>query len=765
MIDYEILKEAGSTNERLREILTNSEPESKDGKLRAKIEKLIGSRMTEHVTFSLRNHHLYSAVDLAWDASPINKSTIPLVLYAQKRINMEGCIRELQKSGASTSTVSQYVKRDESGKITDIDLPKFFEVNVNLVRSFVTRRLAAQVNKYNNLYPFFKYESRTTGPVGKLRADALSQRMDIMADQYDYRHFQTQAMRDMFLYGHSVAFPRASWEREVQWAKDAAAEEFKVDGSFEGTIPKSSVIIKEGVGWILPHPSRVFWDNSAPLSSLNTDTGCSYCGFWDVIRYGDISDNSNFFNRDQIGFSKATDSLYVNFSDYFTQYYTKITPASSVADPSAFNDRSNNIGRYSGQMVEASVMVGEYFWKIAPKDWGIGDYPHPVWMHFKVAGDNTVIFAEIMPSSPAAVFSFNENDSRMLNLSVAHELMPYQDQLTNLLSQLLESAKADLFSVAVLNSDIFPDTDDGQKVLEDFRNTLSGKNFYATTNVLEASFQKLRDLGIDPKADNVFKVIRSSPNTQLTAIFQSISHLLAMAERMMALSPQEQGQPAPRETSATEVSIINNTTESVYSYISEAIDEGRAAQKRICYESLVTLGSKSVYLPVVNRYTDDVIARAGFQNVADEDESMNSIGSRRTITGTVSNLVHDFVFTSRDGSERSLNTMSAQNLIQLFQIITQSQVLLPSIPKDKLFEIVNEIFRLLGATDLRLQAPPGEEGQPVTGGADQEIQQGMQQIIQAVEQNASAIQALSGGAEQQQQQQQPPPQPSTPTIA
>ena len=229
----------------------------------------------------------------------------------------------------------------------------------------------------------------------------------------------------------------------------------------------------------------------------------------------------------------------------------------------------------------------------------------------------------------------------------------------------------------------------------------------------------------------------------------------------MALSPQEQGQPAPRETSATEVTIINNTTESVYSYISEAIDEARSAQKRICYEGLVSLGSKSVYLPVVNRYTDDVITRAGFQNVADEDESMNSIGSRRTITGTISNLVHDYVFTSRDGSERSLNTMSAQNLIQLFQIITQSQVLLPSIPKEKLFEIVNEIFRLLGATDLRLQAPPGEEGQPVTGGADQEIQQGMQQIIQAVQQNASDIQTLSGGASQQPQN---PPQPSTPTT-
>ena len=163
--------------------------------------------------------------------------------------------------------------------------------------------------------------------------------------------------------------------------------------------------------------------------------------------------------------------------------------------------------------------------------------------------------------------------------------------------------------MAVINSDIFPDTDEGAKVLEDFRNTMAGKNFYASTHVLEASFQKLRDLGIDPRSDNVFKVVRSSPSTALTTIFQSIQNLLATAERLMALSPQEQGQPAPRETSATEVTIINNTTESVYNFISESIDEGRAAMKRICYECLIAKGASEVYLPVVNRYTDDVITR------------------------------------------------------------------------------------------------------------------------------------------------------------
>jgi hypothetical protein len=750
MIDYEILKEAGTTNERLREILTNKEPESDDGKLRKKMEDLIGSRVTEHITFALRNHHLYSAVDLAWDSSPINKSTIPLILYAQKRINVNACLEALEES----KSIKKYVKRDESGKITDIDLPKFFEVNVNMVRSFVTRRLAAQVNKYNNLYPFFKYQSRTTGPVGKLRADALSQRMDIMSDQFDYRHFQTQAMRDMFLYGHSVAFPRASWERDIHWEKNPVAEEFKVDGKYPGKIPKRSRVIKEGVSWVLPHPSRVFWDNSYPMSSLNTDSGCEYAGFWDVIRYGDIADNPDYFNRDEVGYGASSMNNFITFSNYFSQYYTKVSPPTSIDDLSGHNDRLTNTGRYSGHMHDTSVFVGEYYWKIAPKDWGIGEYPHPVWMHFKLAGDSTVIFAEIMPSTPAAVFSFNENDSRLMNLSVAHEMMPYQDQLTNLLSQLLETAKADLFSVAVVNSDIFPDTDEGRMVLEDFRKTMSGENFYASTNVIEASFQKLRDLGISPTADNIFKVVRSSPNSALTDIFQSISNLINIAERMMALSPQEQGQPSPRETSATEVALINQTTESVYNFVSEAVDEGRGAMKRICYESLISLGSKEVYLPVVNRYTDDVIERAGFRFVPDEDETQNSIGAKRTIVGSISNLMHDFIFSSRDGSERSVNSMAAGNLIQLLQVVSQSQ-LLPAIPKEKMFEIINEIFRLMGATDLKLAVPPGQEGQ--TAGEPDETQKMLSTLAQAIQENSSAIQAMGGGGQPQQ-----PPQPQQP---
>jgi len=412
----------------------------------------------------------------------------------------------------------------------------------------------------------------------------------------------------MFLYGHAVAFPRAAWEREVQWEKDVSDAEFKMEGGQR----IRTTVSKEGICWINPHPSRVFWDNDSPLTSINTDTGGEDIGFWDIARYGDVMQNPEYFNRDAVGYTSATAGLFTQYSTYFNTYYTQIVPPNTEDDLTSWNDRKNTVGIYSGEMTDTSVFITDFFWKMVPNQWGVGDYPYPIWVHLRVAGDSTVIFAEFLPSSPAAVFAFNENDNRLRNISVAHELMPFQDQLSNLFSQLLETAKADMFSVGVLNTDIFPDTEEGMSVRDEFRDTMKGENFYASTHVLETSFSKLANHGIDTSPDNVFKIIRGQPNGNINTIFQSINQLLMMAERLMALSPQEQGQPAPRETSATEIMTINNTTESVYSFISEAIDEGRAAMKRVIYESLMSMGSNMIHLPVKNRYSPAIIEQAGF---------------------------------------------------------------------------------------------------------------------------------------------------------
>ena len=284
---------------------------------------------------------------------------------------------------------------------------------------------------------------------------------------------------------------------------------------------------------------------------------------------------------------------------------------------------------------------------------------------------------------------------------------------------------------------------------------MKGENFYATTHVLETSFSRLRELGIDTNADNVFKVVRSGANTNLQAIFNSIVQVMSMAERLLALSPQEQGQPSPRETSATEVQVIANTTESVYGFISDSIDEGRAAVKRICYESLVVCGSNHIYLPVLNRYPSAVVEAAGFK-VADAGDMFDPQAERRyTVIGEKHKLIHDYVFNSRDGSERSSNMGAANILTQMLPILQNPQ-LLQALSKEKYYEILNAIFRNSGAgVDLNLRLQPGEdntlvpqEQQDAMANSQQDNQEMgsmLQQLIQVVQQNSQEIESLKGG--------------------
>ena len=105
------------------------------------------------------------SVDVAWDSLPINKATIPLLQYAQGKINIEQCGDRLDNMGVS----EQFCDYDEEGNLKKIDALRLYEVSVNLIRSYVTRRVAAQVSRFSNLFPYFKYEPRSTNVEDKLR--------------------------------------------------------------------------------------------------------------------------------------------------------------------------------------------------------------------------------------------------------------------------------------------------------------------------------------------------------------------------------------------------------------------------------------------------------------------------------------------------------------------------------------------------------------------------------------------------------------------
>lgn len=728
MVDFDILSELGTTDDRLRQFFCAVAPTAareakmtpgeinankRDVAQRDKFQKWVQGVLYEHICTSLSNHQKYAAVDMAWDSMPINTAIVPLMQYAQGRVGND----KMGEIMGNVPNGDQYLRKDTDGKVTGIDMPKFFEVNVNLLRSVITRRRAAQVQKYDRLWPHYKYEPRDQTQVGKLRADMVTQRMEIMVDQFDYRHHQSQEILHMLLYSKAVSFPRAYWEREVQLEREPGP--IKTDGG--GKIRKRSRVVREGISWVTPHPSRVFYDNQYPITTLNSDIGCEYVGFWDVTRWGDIANNSDYFNRKKVSYSSGMCDLFTTYWAYFNQYFTTITPPTmgkpegeslenSTYTTTAANDRKNRIGLFVGGSMEQVSTIFSHIWvKVRPQNWGWGRYPHPIWVHLKIAGDSTIVYAKIVPSSPASVSSYNENDSRLFNISLAHELMPFQDQLTNLFSQLLETVKQDLFNVCILNTDVFPDDERGKAALKEFEELMQNKAKYCSMQMLEVSFTKLAALGIKP--EQAFISVRSKPNTAIEQIFKAITEVLNMADRLQVMSQQEVGQQMTHEASATESMNISKATDTVYDFISTGIDEGRAAKKRICYESLIACGSDDIELTVANRYPSSIVEKAGFKA---SDDQLDSVTGSSRLTGNKSDLVHDYCFTSRDGGDRPAGQQAATVLVQMLQAIGNleqniQQAVVGAMGKAKVFEIFNTIFHSIDAgVDMNLQVKPGE---------------------------------------------------------
>jgi len=752
MPSLKILKQMGSTDDVLRQIFTakpvsvetspslsGDEATHLNGlvKIREKWEQKIQSRLTQHMDFSLKNHHIYSAVDVAWDSPPVTKNLVPLLLYAQGRLDQKQCVKSLE-SCLGKEGCAKFVKRDAKGEGI-IDIPKFVETHMNLVRSFVTRRLAAQSAKYSNLYPFYKYEPRSTQPDDKLKADVLSQRVDQMADDYGYRNHDIQVLRNALLYAYSIDFIASKWD--IQYSVTGV----KIDGDTKIRQTETSVD-REGLQWVTPHPLRTFWDNASPISAINTGD-MDYVGYWDIVPYRNLKYVNGFYNQNDITYGETLMNWLSSYAEFFNLYYSKtirheqfVTETDeSTTGQAADNDRAGNIGRYAGHMDDAGCIIATYFEKVIPADEGFGDYPEPVWVRFLVAGEKTVIHAEFLPSTPAAYCGYNIKEDRQVNISFAHEVMPFQDQMSNLTTQMLDLAKRSQFVIYQIDEDFFD-----EEQVESIRSKINSKNWDMTPMSISVSRSKMQDLGV--QTEKAVQIIQPQvdPNG-FQIVFQSMTNMIQLAERVTAMSANEVGQPIVRGNggvTATEADQIGQATNNVHGMVSDAFDEFRAAKKRIIYESIVECHRGDLVVPVLSRYPKSVIERAKFSIIGDEDE--DRVGGDRTVSGvtvmgTPENIRHNYIFTSRDGSERSNNINAANALIALFGVI-KDPMILEAVGKEKLFEMLNAVFRMMDAgVDLNLEVQPGEEG--FINQSD-EIIGAIEKLSQLVQVNQQEIQAL-----------------------
>jgi len=744
MVNRDILNKYGCTTERLREIFT-AEKDSKDHDTREYFQDLLQSRILEGIRESAENAKLYMSVDMAWDSIPINKSTIPLLQYAQGKISVEDCHDKLNDLGVA----DKFCEYDDEGSLRNINALRLYEVSVNIIRSYVTRRVAAQSSRFSNLYPYFKYEPRSTDLADKLRADVLSQRVEMMTEQFGYRHQFEQIIRQMFMYGHSVAFPDTSWTEDIQWRY--------TNDDLTGGEDMESYAERAGVHFTTPHPTRVIRDSSRPLHDLNNNQGPQWIGYWDIVRYSEIYGNASTWNSDKISYTNSLSTLYNTYADFFGYYFRDDLVFPKVQDQYSFkNERVAQTGMYAGEELDKGLFVTQMCMKVNPLRDGLGEYPHDVWVKFTVASDETVLYAEYLPSLPAVYGGINENDDRMCNISVAHEIMPYQDQMTNILNSMLEQMKMSMFKIFAIDQDALDDD-----VKEYIKDALADDTFYAKPKALFYSGQKAADLGINNndfiKVVDVQKELSAGVNQSIQAILQ----LLNLVERLLTLSPQELGQPAPREISATEVAEISNTTNAIYSFISEGIDDMRGAMKKVLYEHLVSCSNDSFVVPIKGRYSEEIIRQAGF----DVETTGDEITSKRNVIGKPDNLIYEYLFSGRDGAERARDTQSAQVLGQLVMQLIQVPDMAKALGKERVFNMFNEIFRMSGAHDLKLEADEQDMQEDMKNvGNEQFITQLREQWPQVVQMLTGLVQQLQGGQGMPPQGGGQPPPPGAPPM-
>ena len=341
MIDLAILEKHGVTQENLKRKLSgdpfNKAPERGLSDLnyqdnpsnKEKVQNLLNrirSRIQEGMTRNMTDWKHYYALDKAW-AAPFDQLTPTLVsTFIDSDPNSDEVYAAFQQWGLTSLITTEPDPKDPNKQVRKLNLPVFFNVLVPLVKAYVTIRWAKIMND-RRLTPFFKYEPVKLTSVLQLLCDVITDRVQVMSNQYGYYDVQKQAVLKMLHYASCFQFPKEEWHYEEQLAKaskrDVEQKQKKPNGDPANEGEEILVTTKEGLRYHLPHPTRTFWDIAHGAYTFNYDCGCEYAGYWRIARYSEIEQNVAFWNRDRIALGTA--DLVAGNRLFFSSVYSACT--------------------------------------------------------------------------------------------------------------------------------------------------------------------------------------------------------------------------------------------------------------------------------------------------------------------------------------------------------------------------------------------------------------------------------------------------------
>lgn len=704
MLDLKVLKRHGVSSGNYKAIWSKKPAEYTSKQKR--LQNLISGEIRDGFEQCLRDHRAYHAVDLAYEV-PFNQTTPTLIHHIlSQRLDHEGTLRALKAYGLSDDELFMDVEVPDhpgmKGKM--INVPVLVNIYIPIVKAYV-QAILAQIYNERDQTPLLNYRPLKETDENKVLCEVVTDVVDSMSNWMGYPAVLRQAIHQMLKYGVMLAFPREEWYCERQLIDGEDGEE--------------KVVVKEGLRYTHPHPTRMACDLEYPMTSLNTDTGCTWALHWHILSYGTILDNRNYWNRYHIfaGTNWFQSPLAGNyFNEVFPCQMKFLYPMSGPLS------REDRMAWYnSSQDRDKAVFVTEYFRKLVPRDWDLADYRYPVWHRFTVAGDDTIIWSEPCAYTPTWFMGYDYDEQAAKTASLGLDLIPWQDTLGNILSQMLLTMKQNLMNVIFY---------DNQQVNKD--------EILALNNAGERKYRGVHFLGFDSfknaaarlQANQAFIPVQLT-KVPIQELLQCIPVVLNIMGRVLGISAQTAGSSASHQQSKEEVVQTKGADSNRLALISASVDEGVDAWKRQLYAA-------------AQAYKDpewEAEVSADIENVEDKLKEMGfKIKSRNKDTILVSGHkdklrpLESFAATDH-GPVRERNREMAQVIFQTVGTVAGQPELFKEVGAKNLLKLLEEAALLAGAKrDFKLKIDlNGKKDDEIPEAIKQAIVQAQQATMQTIE--------------------------------
>jgi hypothetical protein len=736
MINLDLLTELGVSQKSLRAIFT-PEREKQSEKVRNFTDRL-QARIQEGIDGNVSQARLWTAIDRAVDSAMFAKSRTLFAGLLDNKFDKETVLSIVKEWGiddwakdvcgcgggcAVPGNCQKGMKR--------IDIPAFFEVTFPIALAMKTVRVARIFND-RNLFPQFKYEPLVSTPEHRLKCDLVTHRVQVQAQQMEYKSVLRQVINQTCTYSICHLFPREAW-----WADQQPTNEFSGEGKSR---KRKKRTVREGIRYEHPHPSRCYRDLAHPAYTFNSNTGGQYSGYWGLVRYGEVADNPDYWNTDKITFGKdsfrITDTNRVFFATVMPCQMEFPKLGDSTGSAGGTLDREEKMQEYTSHDRDCAVLLTNHFERLNPmRDLGLKNkdgegYDGEVWFRFVVCSDDTVVYAEPLAYTPNLICLYDPDANKSVVTSLVQECIPTQDMVGNLLSQAILQAKNNLTNINFFNTDVLD-----QAVVDKIQNL--GEKAYRTPQFIPYSKNQSNMLDEDRKDAVIPVPIQRNSIAECLNLIQTCLDILA---RGLVMSAQELGQTNSHEVTAQEVLTQASSTSTRLQYTASAVDDFIFAWQRQLHDAGLAYWDDVIFAEVALQSDKD---KAALEKIGFKIETENDRERKVGVKGSKQKLELDMFTARRDAPDRVNSIAMATAMTNFFQAFMNNPAAMQIIGIDQFVDLTNGIldaFQFRKDWRLTAKADPFEEAKEAKEKESEDAKEIAQaQSIQAVTQQLQQL--------------------------